>query len=393
MVFQYRLHSWLRDHLPEEAKDNLKVLAVYKMMMASVVHHRKYLEEHLHPDSILRCSPFWTDDMPFPEKVVVKYPWDATRETPEITGIPPDIVLLAEMESLQRTMQDLKEELKSSFKSTLVEQLDQREVGGSGFARGNEILEKVEALLEKVSQVSSAAQVPPAVLAPPLCDDPVEFGHDSGCVSDNEEEDIVLALDEPERMAPNKRARIIKELTTHQLASRKIKVGYHHGQFNPLPASWKLPKGLTVIQLVNLWLVGSKKEHVPPLRRLSPRLMKHIDKKGKIRSKMTRVMGEIEYFARLKDVWLDRGWTTATVTKMWSTIWPLADPYLRTQTVRKNGETSEAKSRQGQISWRTFYNKLMKDGRNWLPSKNVSSREMPRVEPVVTLAGCSGHET
>ena len=30
MVFQYRLHSWLRDHLPEEAKDNLKVLAVYK---------------------------------------------------------------------------------------------------------------------------------------------------------------------------------------------------------------------------------------------------------------------------------------------------------------------------------------------------------------------------
>ena len=121
--------------------------------------------------------------------------------------------------------------------------------------------------------------------------------------------------------------------------------------------------------------------------------MKHLGTKGKTRSKMTRVVGEIEYFARLKDVWLDRGWTTATVTKMWSTIWPLADPYLRTHTLRKNGEMSEAKSRQGQISWRTFYNKLMKDGRNWLPSKNVSSREMPRVEPVVTLARCSSHET
>ena len=152
--------------------------------------------------------------MPFPEKVGVKYPWDATHGTPEITGIPPDIVLLAEMESLQRTMQDLKEELKSSFKLTLVKQLDQHEVGGSGFASGHNILEKVEALLKQVLQVSSGAQVSPAVLAPPPCDDPVEFGHGGGCASDSEEENIVLALDEPERMAPNKRARIIKELRT-----------------------------------------------------------------------------------------------------------------------------------------------------------------------------------
>ena len=381
-AFEHRLHSWLRDHLPEEAKDNLKVFGIYKMSMAAIVHHREYLEEHLHQDSILRYSSFWADvdDIPFPEKVVVKYPWNATSDTPEITGIPPDIVLLAEMEALQLKMQDLKDDLKSSFKLMLVEQLDQREVGGSGFARGNEILEKVEALLHKVSQVSSAAQVSPAAPAPPPFDDPVEFGHDVGCVSDNEEEDIVLALDEPGKMAPAKRARIIKQVTNEQLANRKIKVGFHHGHFNPLPASWKMPNGLTVIQLVNLWLVGSKTEHVPPLRRLSPLLMKHVDKKGKIRSKMSTVMGEIEYFARQKNVWLDHGWTTATVTTMWSTIWPLVAPYLRTQTVRKNGETSEDKSRQGQISWRTLYNKLIKDGKNWLPSKNVGP-DPDRVTP------------
>ena len=87
----------------------------------------------------------------------VKHPWDATSETPEITGIPPDIMLLTKMESLQWKMQDLSDELKLSFESTLVEQLDQRQVGGSGFVRGNEILEKVEALLEKVLQVSSTA--------------------------------------------------------------------------------------------------------------------------------------------------------------------------------------------------------------------------------------------
>ena len=48
-------------------------------------------------------------------------------------------------------MQELKDELKLSFKSTLVKQLNQRKVGGSRFAHGNEIVEKGEALLKKVS--------------------------------------------------------------------------------------------------------------------------------------------------------------------------------------------------------------------------------------------------
>ena len=89
------------------------------------------------------------------------------------------------MESLQRKMQELNDELKLRFESTLVEQIDHREVGGSGFARANENLEKAEALLDKVSQVPSMAQVSPSVLAPPPCDDPVEFRHGSGCVPDN----------------------------------------------------------------------------------------------------------------------------------------------------------------------------------------------------------------
>ena len=70
---------------PGAARRAFKVFVVYKMLMALIVHHREYFEEHLHPDSILRYLPFWTDDIPFPEKVVVKYPWDATSETPKIT--------------------------------------------------------------------------------------------------------------------------------------------------------------------------------------------------------------------------------------------------------------------------------------------------------------------
>ena len=46
-------------------------------------------------------------------------------------------------------MVKLKAKLKASFESTLVEQLDQRKVGGSGFARGNKIAEKLDTLFEK----------------------------------------------------------------------------------------------------------------------------------------------------------------------------------------------------------------------------------------------------
>ena len=51
--------------------------------------------------------------------------------------------------------------------------------------RSNEILKKVKALLDKVSQVSSVVQASLGVPAPVPFEDPVEFGHAVGCVSDN----------------------------------------------------------------------------------------------------------------------------------------------------------------------------------------------------------------
>ena len=267
-------------------------------------------------------------------------------------------------------MMKLKAELKASFESMLIKQLDQRQVGGSGFAKGNEIAKKLDTLLDKVSEVSCAAQVSPVVPVLPAFKDMIEV-EDSGRLEEEEEEDIVLELDEPARLPLLKRARIIKERTQQQLANRTMKVGFHHGQFSPLPASWRYPKGLTVIQLINLWLIGSPKEHVPPLRKLDISLVRHIDKRGMARTKMKILMSQVEHFARIDDVWIDgRRWTAPDVTRMWSTIWPRLAPFLRTQTISKNGEVAMEKSRQGQIAWQTCHNKLVWHGKNWLPSSN-----------------------
>ena len=156
-----RLRNYLKESLPVQARDNLKIYPVFRMVVAAIAYYRDYLDKHTHPQSLLRATTVWNDGIPFSEKVVVRYPWDATEDTPHITGLPPDVVLLAEIESMKHDMAELKAKLKANFKSTLVEQLDMGDVGGSGFAHGNEIvskLEKLETLIEKVSEAPFASQ-------------------------------------------------------------------------------------------------------------------------------------------------------------------------------------------------------------------------------------------
>ena len=123
-------------------------------------------------------------------------------------------------------------------------------------------------------------------------------------------------------------------------------------------------------------MLGLDEEHAPVLQKLNLSLVGHFDKGGKVRSKMKLVMREVEHFARLEGVWLEVRWTVPAVTKMWSTIWRHLEPYLRTVTTRKDGKVTDKKSRQGQIAWRTCYNKLIQDGKKIVPSKIVRARAM-----------------
>ena len=229
--------------------------------------------------------------------------------------------------------------------------------------------------MEQMAEVSRTAQASVCAPAfPPTEDMPELSGKNDGIVLDEEdEEDVVLTLEEPERMAPAQRDQIICQLTQEQLARRKIKASFHHGKFDPLPVLWQYPPGLPLIGLCNLWLVGSPREHVPAFKNVQTGLIKHFDKRGRTLSKMSIIMREVEHFAKLEDVWLDGKWTAADVTKMWSSIWSRIEPFMRTLTPRKNGGVTAEKSRQGQIAWRTVYNKLLRHGRKWCPSKHAEA--------------------
>ena len=54
-------------------------------------------------------------------------------------------------------------------------------------------------------------------------------------------------------------ASIIRDRTTQQFKKQKLTVGLHHGKLNPLPSTWKFSKGLTMINLINMFLMGNRK--------------------------------------------------------------------------------------------------------------------------------------
>ena len=136
-------------------------------------------------------------------------------------------------------MANLKTDLTSSFQETLIDQLDQHQVGGFGFSQSNEILEKMETLLQKLSEVSLSAQTAPAAPSlPPLEDEPAPDLEDVGGFVSDDEEDVVLELERPGGSAA--RTRFVRQRTQEQLSRRRLKIGFHHGHFSPLPSFLRL---------------------------------------------------------------------------------------------------------------------------------------------------------
>ena len=97
---------------------------------------------------------------PFCEYDVVRNPWNATSDTPTITGLPPYVTLLAQMEEIQNDILRLKEDITDSFCSKLTGELDAREIGKSGFLKGNERMKKLKSLAGHISGMSNLVDTP-----------------------------------------------------------------------------------------------------------------------------------------------------------------------------------------------------------------------------------------
>ena len=105
-------------------------------------------------------------------------------------------------------------------------------------------------------------------------------------------------VDNPNILSTGARDRIVRQKTSKQMKSRTFTIGYHHGKLNPLPSTWKYPNSCTIIQLIDLWLIGNRKENVLTLAISGADLVSHIDNGSRVFSKMRQVVSKVEEIGR-----------------------------------------------------------------------------------------------
>jgi hypothetical protein len=100
------LDTWIKSQMSGDGMND-NVFSIFKMCLASFVHHRKWLDDQIHSDNALRCSIFWNDSIPYSDGVGTHFPWTKTVDTPEIAGLPLDVLYMAKVETLTMKFEKL----------------------------------------------------------------------------------------------------------------------------------------------------------------------------------------------------------------------------------------------------------------------------------------------
>jgi hypothetical protein len=361
------IYSWIKARMPET---NDKVFALFKMCVGAIAHQRQFLEDHLHTESKLRTNVFLIDTIPFAEFVTVAYPWNKTSDTPKISGIPTDILILAEFEDMRIQFEDMRHHfqqmeisLKQHFNETLTKELNSRDVGGAAFSQMSLMMEKMEKMMNMIETGSLPSINANENNTNEVVEELVrEIEYDEFYCEDDED-DVELPLDIDE----GTREQLNAERTQSLLKARVYTLGNHHGKLNPLPPMWRYPNKITLIDLINLWLLGGgKQQNVPPLFNAHPACVLHFDTKGRKYSKFKQVMRLVKQFGIKREVWLvtsrTKLWNGAGVTALWNAIWEDFVPFMRTKTKLSTGLISIHKSRTGESAAITIYNNIAKAG-------------------------------
>ena len=305
--------AWIKDRMPGGENVNMDVFKLFKMCLASFIFNRPWFEENMHPENAVRSSPFWSEPIPYAGNVVTRFPWTRTRDTPEFTGLPPDVLYLSKVETLKLEIAELKAVLREFKEEVLGDKsrvaddivarlnnsLDKREVGRSGYGLCQELDRKLDELL-KLGNTPRESTLQPPDLAFASEEGNEELTEYNTVHVEEEDETVEITFEDGTTEAMKER-RICKE-TQQQMRRRKLTVGYHHGKLNPLPPRWNYPK-MNIVQLIHMWLMGSLADGVAALRYLDSLQVGHFDKEGQKLSRMWRVIRVVQHFACRRGVW------------------------------------------------------------------------------------------
>ena len=105
------------------------------MCVASFVYHEHILKRRLHQMCTIRCTAFWTKNIPSEPYVRTKFPLEATTDTMDITGVFSHTTLVSEIERLKCIIGCFKVSVPRAMKWVLKDDLNVRDIGGQGFVR------------------------------------------------------------------------------------------------------------------------------------------------------------------------------------------------------------------------------------------------------------------
>ena len=96
-IKQYELKNWIRETITAEAISNDNIFYLMKMCVASFFYHEYSLKRSINQICAVRCTVFFTKNIPSALYVRTVSPWEGTINTMDITSIPPHTTLLAKI--------------------------------------------------------------------------------------------------------------------------------------------------------------------------------------------------------------------------------------------------------------------------------------------------------
>ena len=378
-----KLQRFLKERLPNADTIPANSWNLVKQCFASICYHYDDLCELLDNKCPFRNTAVFRD-MPSDIQALatVKYPWNKTDDTPNFNGIPPHVLNLAKLESLERKM----ESLETNLMNKMTEEMESRGFSSTAF-KTSDITAAIAGLVTELkSQISAElTQIKQAVNTSHAtssndyrADIEAVLPRDGGAIideddwfGDNNEAEGEVTEDSEERRLQRKRKE--HQLSADLVKRRKYLIGYHHNKLNVLPRNFTFTS-MTPLMLVQCWLLGSGRHNIPPLAQLDSKNVAHLGRNyggNKMRNKMASVMRIVEKMAREKNVWVEelKDWDSLAVTKMWETISPeFTEKYCQT-------------NRKKEITYSTVYQR-MSDANAFGNSRNKKERDK-RLQPQV----------
>ena len=156
-VLDGKINQIIKTYLVSRTEQaNPSVLLLMRFLFASICFHYDYLLQNECAMSPLRSSAVLhaaSANLDVTGCACIKFPWNKTLQTPQVTGIPPHVVLQAEMESLQQKM----EQTKNDIVREMGLELDRRHIGGDAF-QGTRLLDQVTKVHDQMTDMLNRHQ-------------------------------------------------------------------------------------------------------------------------------------------------------------------------------------------------------------------------------------------